>query len=79
MRGATGIKIISDEAEANLRSAMTAFGAQQGSRNLLSGAATNQSTFAGADVLLDDIRDIMQTAGNGYSRYHANSWQCRSN
>jgi flagellar hook-associated protein 3 FlgL len=62
--GATGIKIISDEAEANLRSAMTAFGAQQGNRNLLSGAATNQSTFAGADVLLDDIRNIMQTAGN---------------
>jgi len=62
--GATGIKIISDEAEANLRSAMTAFGAQQGSRNLLSGAATDQPTFAGADVLLDDIRNIMQTAGN---------------
>jgi len=62
--GATGLKAISDTAQANLRSAMSALGAQQGSRNLLSGAATDQTTFAGADVLLDDIRNIMQTAGS---------------
>lgn len=61
--GATGIKIISEEADANLRSAMGALGAQHGSRNLLSGSATDQNTFAGADVLLEDIRNIMQTAG----------------
>lgn len=61
--GAIGISTISDDAEANLRSAMVAIGAQQGSRNLLSGAATDQTTFASADILLEDIRNIMQTAG----------------
>lgn len=62
--GATGVDIITQDSEANLRSAMAAFGAQQGSRNLLSGAATDQTTFASADVLLDDVRNIMQTAGD---------------
>jgi len=62
--GETGIDIITQDSEANLRSAMAAFGAQQGSRNLLSGAATDQTTFASADVLLDDVRNIMQTAGD---------------
>lgn len=62
--GATGISIISDEAEANLRSVMGALNVQQGSRNLLSGSATDQLTFANPDVLLGDIRNIMQTAGS---------------
>ena len=62
--GATGIEIISEDAEASLRSAMGALNVQQGSRNLLSGAATDQTTYASPDVLLDDIRNIMQTAGS---------------
>lgn len=62
--GATGVRIISLDAEANLRSAMSSLGAQQGSRNLLSGAATDQTTFADTDVLLDDVRNIMKTAGD---------------
>ena len=62
--GATGITILSEEAEGNLRSVMGALNVQQGSRNLLSGAATDQLTYASPDVLLDDIRNIMQTAGS---------------
>lgn len=64
--GGTGVRIISEEAESNLRSAMGAFSAQQGSRNLLSGSATDQNTFAAPDVLLEDISSIMQTAGTAY-------------
>jgi len=62
--GATGIAIISEDAEASLRSAMASLNVQQGSRNLLSGAATDRVTYANPDVLLDDIRNIMQTAGS---------------
>ncbi len=62
--GAAGTNILADEAEGNLRSVMGALNVQQGSRNLLSGAATDQLTFAAPDVLLDDIRNIMQTAGS---------------
>ena len=62
--GAMGVAIIADEAESNLRSVIGALNTQQGSRNLLSGAATDKVTFASADVLLEDIRNIMQTAGS---------------
>jgi len=51
--GETGIDIITQDSEANLRSAMAAFGAQQGSRNLLSGAATGgfqTNIYQGADT-----------------------------
>ena len=58
-----GVNAISDEAEANLRSVMSSFGARQSTRNLFSGGATDQSTFAPADDLLNDIKNIMATAG----------------
>jgi len=58
-----GINAISDEAESNLRSVMNSLSARQSTRNLFSGAATDQSTFAAADTLLADVRNIMATAG----------------
>ncbi|RZV42875.1 MAG: hypothetical protein EX271_04920, partial [Acidimicrobiales bacterium] len=53
------ITSVSNEAEASLRSAMTALSSKHGSRNLLSGDATDTAPFAGADALLSDIRAIM--------------------
>lgn len=50
---------ISAGADANLRSVMSALSSKHGSRNLLSGDATDLPPFAGADALLDDVRAIM--------------------
>lgn len=61
---APGIETIADEAEANLRSALTALNVKHGTRSLFSGDAPDQDPFAGADVLLDDVRNIVTTAGS---------------
>lgn len=61
--GSTGVGGIAEEAEANLRSSMSALSVKHGSRNLLSGNATDAAPFAGPEALLDDIRNIMTTAG----------------
>lgn len=62
--GSAGVETIADEAEANLRSVMAALSTKHGTRNLFSGNAPGQAPFADADVLLDDIRNIMTTAGS---------------
>ncbi len=59
-----GIQTVQSEAEASLRNVMNALSINQGPRNLLSGDATDQPTFADADVLLDDIRAIMTSSTN---------------
>ena len=59
-----GIDTIADEAEANLRSVFTALNVKHGTRSLFSGDAPDQAPYAGADALLDDIRNIVTTAGS---------------
>lgn len=56
------ISNVTEEADANLRSVMSALSGKHGSRNLLSGDATDTPPYAGADALLADVRAIM-TAG----------------
>ena len=56
------IATVTSEAEAGLRSVMTSLSSKHGTRNLLSGDATEAPPFAGPDALLADIRAIM--AGN---------------
>ena len=59
-----GIDTIADEADANLRSVLTALYVKHGTRSLFSGDAPDQAPYAGADALLDDIRNIVTTAGS---------------
>jgi len=61
--GSTAIDTIAEEAEANLRSSISALSVKHGSRNLLSGNATDSAPYAGADALLEDVRNIITTAG----------------
>ena len=61
---APAISAIAVEAEANLRSTLSALNVKHGSRSLFSGDATDQDPFVGADALLDDIRNIVTTAGS---------------
>ncbi|MEP6342123.1 MAG: hypothetical protein ABJ275_02325 [Maricaulaceae bacterium] len=58
------IDVIADEAESNLRSALTALNIKHGTRSLFSGDAADQAPFASADILLDDVRNIVTTAGS---------------
>ncbi|MDB2438731.1 flagellin [Hellea sp.] len=62
--GTADVETIADEAKANLRSVMSALSSKQGTRNLFSGDAVDQSPFADVDILLDDIKNIMATAGS---------------
>ena len=62
--GSAGIETIADEAQANLRSVMTALSTKQGTRNLFSGNAPGQPPFVDAEILLEDVRNIMRTAGS---------------
>ncbi len=62
--GSAGVVAISNEAEANLRSVMTALSIKHGPRNLLSGNVTDRPPFSGPGALLDDVRNIMTTAGS---------------
>ncbi len=57
------VNAVSNEAESSLRSVMSSLSAKHGSRNLLSGNTTDQETYAGADALLEAVRNIMATAG----------------
>ncbi len=61
---APGVETVQNEAEANLRNTMYALGLKQGSRNLFSGNATDKPPYADPDILLEDIRNIMSTAGS---------------
>ncbi len=59
-----GIGTIARQAEANLRSAMSLISTSQGNRKLFSGDATDQIPLANPNLLLDDVRNIMQTGPN---------------
>jgi len=59
-----GLESIIEEAEGSLRSVIQSFSGKHGTRNLFSGDATDTPAFAGADALLDDIRNIISTAGS---------------
>ncbi len=59
-----GVNAIAEEAENSIRLVMNALSISHGERNLFSGDRTNVSTFAGADTLLEDVRNIIATAPN---------------
>lgn len=58
----TAIKAISQEANANLKNAMSSLSIRHGTRNLFSGDATNVPPFADTETLLNDVRDILTNA-----------------
>lgn len=62
---AIGLEILSTEAEAALQSVVSALNVQHGPRNLLSGAATNQTALAPAEEILSDIKAIVSASADG--------------
>lgn len=59
-----GMTSIVSEAETNLRSVFDSLSVKHGTRNLLSGNRTDTPPYAHSDVLLDDIKQIVATAGS---------------
>jgi len=53
---------IVEEAEGSLRVIMAGLTTASGDRNLLSGDKTNSDTYADPDVLIEDIKNILETA-----------------
>ena len=58
----TAIDAIASEAESTLGIVMNALSTRVGDRNVFSGDETNQPTFASADTLLNDVRNIIALA-----------------
>ena len=56
------LRLISDEAAGSLDSVMSAFSGTQGPRNLFSGSKTDTPAFSGSDVLMADVKDILQNS-----------------
>lgn len=56
------LRLLSEEARGSLQSVMTALSTAQGPRNLLSGAKTDTPPFAGSEVLLADVKNILSNA-----------------
>ncbi len=60
----TGTDAIADEAENTIALIMNALSTSHGERNLFSGDRTNVTPFAGAEALLEDVRNLIATAPN---------------
>lgn len=58
----TAITSISDEANANLKNAMSSLSIRHGTRNLFSGDATNVPPYADTDTLIADVQNILSNA-----------------
>lgn len=57
-----GVEAIADEAENSIALIMNALSTTHGERNLFSGDRTNVTPFAGAEALLEDVRNLIATA-----------------